>query len=348
MFVSLLFFQALQTPHGADVSNYSGNVTYSQWVAAQDPAIWHWKDGSTGLAYAITSGLQGRSELNLFAAEQMATARAAGVATAGYCLVSNERPGGEQVRDGLKVFGEDAKHLAFMAIDVEDPAIDPADHKIHPELIASAIEAVKAAHIKPVIYTSRRIWKLTPWMDKNPYNDVGLWDADYDDKDDLNASRTHLFVPYAGWTTRFAKQYNDESHGDGLKFVNATKIIGADVNIFGSPFSHPKPIDLPCLYVVDSNTYIGDHWRAGPNVVAGTPAQIKIDLAGVSQPAKGTIRLRSDNPYLLQLPRSIPATQTDLAIQTRAVTAPTIVTLSATYRGQTASAVFRLTPTAPH
>ncbi|HEY3781117.1 MAG TPA: GH25 family lysozyme [Fimbriimonadaceae bacterium] len=346
MLLFLALAQTASTPHGVDVSNYSGLVTYSQWVAAKNPNVWKWKDGSSGILYAITSGYQGNGELNLFAGEQMAGARAAGILTAGYCLISNERPGDAQVKDALAIFGEEKKHLSYFFIDVEDPLIDKPDRKIRPEFIESAIKEVEREGVRPAIYTSRRIWKLTPWMDKNPYSKVPLWDADYDDNDNLLASRTHSFVPYAGWETRFAKQYNDESHGDGLKFVNTTKIIGADVNVFATEKSvrNPQPEIVPCMYVVDTYTYAKDQARRGPNVIGGNSVHIQMDLAGVGQPASGDIRLRTDSPKLVHLPKSIPATQVDIEIPTTAVTVPQVVMIYASYKGHTGCTAFRLVP----
>ncbi len=104
----------------------------------------------------------------------------------------------------------------------------------------------------------------------------------------------------------------------------------------------PKPEVIPCMYVVDNYTYAKDQARRGPNVIGGNNVHLQMELAGAEQPAAGEIKLRTDSPMLIHLPKSIPATQVDIEIPTTSVTTPKVVMIYATYKGQTGTTAFRL------
>jgi hypothetical protein len=242
---------------GVDVDFYTGPVATAVWLRMK----------SSGQRFVVAQAWGGRSR-NELAESQLRGARTIGrMATAAYVLlnyddrvcatfarprrnengrcaggsVDQPEPGGRwQVRQGLKALGTELRHVRFVAIDVEwflssPPPSGPAPTERRRKYLADAIDEVRRAHKKVVIYTRNlnNHWRDITGCDadvrqpecaalyrviQDPAAPVPLWDVETGDADLGNFQR------HSAWAERAGRQY------------------GLDRNLFGLP-PH-KTVDL--------------------------------------------------------------------------------------------------------
>lgn len=208
-------------------------------ASAGQPAAHHFENiRRQGYRFVIVGGWGGVNP-NPHAGVQLARARAAGLLTAGYCYLNFASPldGAGQVREALAAFGPEAATLGFLAIDVETSArnqlapglrLDPPDtvaQQVAVARIAEAVEEVRRAGLRAIIYTKKSDWqRLTG--DTSRFKDLPLWNprtmgGDAMQQPDL-ASPDHAF---GGWTRRTGKQYE-------LDTTLLAAPIPVDLNVF--------------------------------------------------------------------------------------------------------------------
>jgi len=137
-----------------DVSGWTGDISDAAWQSMK----------SSGIELAIIQGYGGGPDG--FGRNHSAPQQARGAVSAGLRLAGYSWPPGAvmQALDNLKGAGS----LLFMALDVEAGAGVGRGH----------VDALEAAGVHPVIYTSRSKWFEI--MSNSPgYTDVDLWEAIY-------------------------------------------------------------------------------------------------------------------------------------------------------------------------
>ena len=172
-----------------DVSHWTGHVTQMQWERARE---------QLGVTLAIVGSWHG-SKQNHAAESSLQTARAAGLMTATYIVLSSHLKGSSAVAHGMSACGDEWAHLRFAALDVE-------------------LDGIKEAHIDGahrslgklpgMMYTGRWFWASNKHLG-NPQWGRGLplWDSHYDGRAHLDAN----FRPYGPWPRQTAKQYTDHA-----------------------------------------------------------------------------------------------------------------------------------------
>jgi hypothetical protein len=178
---------------GIDISFYTGEIERSTWE----------KIKQEGFEFVIVQAWGGQTKNN-YAERQLRGAREVGMKTAAYCLLNfyrKDQSGEWQVKQALDAIGAEKNYIAFMAIDVELQKKWPIT--VGPiQRIREAVEAVKKAGLRAVIYTSKSAWQLITGNTKE-FSNLPLWDAKWDRIADLNVN----WVTYGGWTKRVGKQY---------------------------------------------------------------------------------------------------------------------------------------------
>ena len=188
--------------HALDVSKYTGLVTQEEWTAAQ----------SRGYTLAIVGAWHGTTD-NPNAQNTLYNARQVGMTVAAYTVL-NAEDGSQSVHEAFRACGDQAEHLAFMALDVEVMGLT---HKIFND----ARNSLVSADVKGCVYT-----RYSFWHDQlgNPRwgSDLPLWDADYNDGPNLVLDR-----PYGGWTVDkvIGKQYQGSTSRLGFN---------ADLSVFAA------------------------------------------------------------------------------------------------------------------
>lgn len=166
-------------------------MTQMQWERARE---------DQGVDLAIVGSWHG-SKQNHAAESSLQTARAAGLMTATYIVLSAHLKGSSAVAHGMSACGAEWAHLRFVALDVE-------------------LDGIKEAHIDgahrslgklpAMIYTGRWFWSSSKHLgDPHWGADLPLWDSHYDG----NALLDHPFRRYGGWREQTAKQYADRCPG---------------------------------------------------------------------------------------------------------------------------------------
>jgi hypothetical protein len=268
---ALKFEASLTTPVNGiavDVDFYTGPISENVWIKMKD----------SGVHYVIAQAWGGRSR-NEFAVSQLEAARSAGEMKSGayvllnyddkVCptfakpvrngngscagtLIRQAQPGSRwQVRQGMAALGSELKNIAFLAIDVEwftreSIASNDIAQRTRRQRILDAIDEVRKARIRPIIYTrnARGHWDdITGCQMNDPgtacrqlsqvildsKEPVPLWDVETGDPE------LQEFQPYGFWLQRSARQY----HLDGNLFgLPASRTV--DLNVFDSSlFSRP-------------------------------------------------------------------------------------------------------------
>jgi GH25 family lysozyme M1 (1,4-beta-N-acetylmuramidase) len=190
---------------GVDVSKWGGAVPVASWQRLRQ----------TGWHFAVV-GSWGSYGLNPHARTQLAGARKAGLDTAVYALLHFDDPaksGEWQVAQALASLGDEARHLHFLALDVEIKGGPVRVDAV--ALIADAVRAVERRGLRPVIYTSRRDW-IRMTGDSTAFSHLPLWMPRYDGVPQLNVDGRAPWVPFGGWTTQTAKQHRGTTRLHGI------------------------------------------------------------------------------------------------------------------------------------
>lgn len=253
-----------KTVLGVDVDFYTGPISSVVWR--------HLK--ATNESFVIAQAWGGRSR-NEFASSQLAGARSAGMKTAAYVLLNydnlvcptfanpvrneggkcvgapipQEQPGGRwQVRQGLAALGAELDKVSFVAIDVEwfaspEPSLDAAEQERRAQYILGAIDEVKAAGKRTVIYTRRASGH---WSDitgcgtrsrqpvcaalsrtiHDPAAPVALWDVQN------GGPELNKFRPHGAWTQRLGRQYKLDMNAFGLPSGRTLDLNVFDLSLF--------------------------------------------------------------------------------------------------------------------
>jgi hypothetical protein len=256
-----------KTGFGVDVDFYTGPISRIVWKHLE----------ATNQKFVIAQSWGGRSR-NEFASEQLAGARSAGLKTAAYVLLNydnlvcptfdhpvrdergscagtlipQQQPGARwQVRQGLAALGTELRDIAFVAIDVEwfaspAPSLDSAEQTRRAGYILEAIEELKAASKKAVIYTRNASGH---WSDitgcgarsplavcaalakaiHDPVAPVALWDVETG-----NAALTS-FRPHGVWTSRLGRQFRLDANAFGLPAGRTLDLNVFDLSLFSQP-----------------------------------------------------------------------------------------------------------------
>lgn len=252
---------------GVDVDFYTGPISRIVWKHLQ----------TTNQRFVIAQSWGGRSR-NEFAAEQLAGARSAGMKTAAYVLLNYDNlvcptfdhpvrdqrgacsgtlipqaePGARwQVRQGLAALGAELRNAAFVAIDVEwfaspAPSLEPPEQIRRAEYILEALDELKTAGKKAVIYTRNASGH---WSDitgcgirsqlpvcaalakaiHDPSAPVALWDVQTG-----NADLTR-FRPHGVWTSRLGRQFRLDANAFGLPAGRTLDLNVFDLSLFSQP-----------------------------------------------------------------------------------------------------------------
>jgi GH25 family lysozyme M1 (1,4-beta-N-acetylmuramidase) len=208
---------------GIDVSDSAGPATASVWGAVRQ----------AGRKFVVVAGWKGLTQ-NQYAAFQLAGARGAGLATAGYCLLNftSALDGRCQVKKALRAFGTEAAYLKFLAIDVEPAFLppnyqSPSAQQAAVNRIGEAVTEVTLAGLAPVIYSKQNDWDpITGGC--VAFGHIPLWLVQYNGVTDLPT------VNFGGWTASSAKQYSENTTLAGIQ----VDLNAAD----GSLFSAPAPV----------------------------------------------------------------------------------------------------------
>lgn len=259
----------IETSLGVDVDSYTGPVSKAVWRRMK----------SAGQRFAVAQAWGGRSR-NELAESQLRGARTVGrMVTAAYVLlnyddrvcatfakprrsengrcaggsVDQPEPGGRwQVRQGLTALGSELRYVRFVAIDVEwfldsPPSLDPGSTARRRRYVVDAIDEVRRAHKKAVIYTRNvnNHWRdITGCADagqpvcaalyrliQDPAAPIPLWDVESGDADLGN------FQPHSAWADRAGRQYSLDRNLFGLP---AHKTV--DLNVFDASLFEPMTI----------------------------------------------------------------------------------------------------------
>ena len=181
----------------ADISMWSGAVSYQQWVQAR-----------RRIQLAIVGSWHGR-EANPHTLESFQGAQKAGLAIATY-IVLNSAPGPVSIDRGLAACGDQVPGLSFVALDIEVQGVTE-------QIIHEAAERVTDLSLRPIVYTGRWFWEghlgNPAWA-----SDLPLWDSAYNGKQDLKFPTT-----YGRWSSLVGHQY-----------VGTTMDLGfsADLSVF--------------------------------------------------------------------------------------------------------------------
>jgi GH25 family lysozyme M1 (1,4-beta-N-acetylmuramidase) len=203
--------ESIEQIRGVDISEYSGEVPVDSWQRLK----------VEGWDFAIVGAWGGRGK-NDFAESQLSAARQAGLKTAAYALLNFDRTdesGSYQIDQALMAIGAEKSYLAFLAIDVERAWPVKVDAT---QRITEAIERVKSAGLRPIIYTSRGAWQSITG-NSLAFSELPLWDTDWDQKSSLQ----EIWRSYGGWTNRVGKQY-----GHDLWIGEKPWQVWADLNVF--------------------------------------------------------------------------------------------------------------------
>jgi hypothetical protein len=158
------------------------------------------------------------------------------------CYIATDT-GGDQVQRALQSVcgGESSpvpcpleQSLGFMAVDVEcttpqNPGnqctIWSGELPNNPQIVLNnqtlyqAVQAVQAVNLKPVIYTDKTSWSVmtgagASGLGSTSFGCIPLWQTRVDNVAELNPaldSPSAFLLPFGGWTTRVAKQYQIDS-----------------------------------------------------------------------------------------------------------------------------------------
>jgi hypothetical protein len=257
----------IETSLGVDVDFYTGPVSKAVWLRMK----------SAGQRVAVVQAWGGRSR-NELAESQLRGARTVGrMATAAYVLlnyddrvcatfakprrnangrcsggsVDQPQQGGRwQVRQGLRALGSEVRYVRFVAIDVEwflasPPPSDRASAERRRKYLVDAIDEVRRAHKKAVIYTRnvKNHWRDITGCDggggqaecgalyhliQDPAAPVPLWDVENGEAELGN------FQPHSAWADRAGRQYGLDRNLFGLP---AHKTV--DLNVFDASLFEP-------------------------------------------------------------------------------------------------------------
>ena len=250
---------------GIDVDFYTGPVPETVWLRMK----------RAGIKFVIAQAWGGRSR-NEFAPAQLAAARSVGrMKEAAYILLNyddkvcptyskpvrddngsclgdlirqSEAGARWQIHEGLAALGSEISRVAFVAIDVEwfvktAPSLDDAAQASRRQHILDAIEEVRSARKRPVIYTRnvRRHWSDITGCDLNssipdcrtlyqvindPLRPVPLWDVQNGSPD------LDHFQPYGEWTRRAGRQYLLDGNLFGLPSRRTVDLNVFDASLF--------------------------------------------------------------------------------------------------------------------
>jgi hypothetical protein len=161
-----------------------------------------------------------------------------------------EHGGRWQVHQGLRALGSELRYVRFVAIDVEwflasPPRSDPVSAERRRKYLVDAIDEVRRAHKKAVIYTRNvnNHWRDITGCDadgkqaecgalytliQDPAAPVLLWDVEKGDADLGN------FQPHSAWADRAGRQYGLDRNLFGLP---AHKTV--DLNVFDASLFEP-------------------------------------------------------------------------------------------------------------
>ena len=185
------------TIKAVDISRWSGKVTLVQWRALR----------SAGYKLAVI-GLWDGTKPNPFAAQNIESAKVAGLAHASYIALGPALTSRVQIRTGMRSLGEKA-YGRFMALDVELPI-----EALH---LRNAVTELQARNVRTVIYTSRSKWAQV-LGNTQEFSDIPLWDAHYTEDPTLSA-----WNPYGGWDRRIGAQFAANQ---------SVATVNADLNVF--------------------------------------------------------------------------------------------------------------------